>query len=299
MKTIYTKRNGKTTIEYVENDKKNTMFKSNRFPVSDCFEGVPAVKRDHLEVNNLRGVLDTLKRTDCNTYYGQLTELFYRVITTKTVDDFISEENYHSLYRMVSSFLYNYDKPNKYNRRLSSVDVAYRKKFTNDISVMSTAAKEIVERYIRAYVKGLSDNTVDKVRDDIDNGVDPLTLIKVGEVSIANSDDKALKEFIKSLFVYLVKERTDELGEHLCQYCSVEILDCPKMMDDIKKIISEYDFIVSGKQVTFMNKSSQEQLAIGFDEEYEETETLLVTNCKKFFMSEKAKRETKFSYSKK
>lgn len=299
MKTVYTKRNGKTTIEHVEKVKKNTMFKSNRYGISDCFEGVTAVKRDHLEVSNFKGVLDTLKRNDETTYVGQLTELFYRVITSKTIDDFTSEENRYSLYRMISSFMYEYGKPNRFNRRLSPVDTAYRKKFTNDPSVMSTAAKEIVERYIRVYVKGLSKNAVDKVREDIDNGVDPLTLIKVGDVSIADSDDIVMKEFIQSLFVFLVKERTDELGEHLCTYCSINIMDCPKMSDDIKKIISEYDFIVSGQQVTFMNKSSVEQLAIGFDEEYEETETLLVTNCKKFFMSEKAKKEYNFSYSKK
>ena len=61
--------------------------------------------------------------------------------------------------------------------------------------------------------------------------------------------EKPIYKFSKEVFETKVSNRYYESDKHLCWYCNTRIIDCPKILDERKKDIIDYDFIQDGEQV--------------------------------------------------
>ena len=283
MNTIYIKENGVTRTSDEERKKEETkavlINKMNIFDFTDD-KGTTLTNKS---LKTYTSYLDYLTRLDFKELMDRLQVFTYRVVTATSESDLTDGEN--SLYSIIKESLHYYMQPQKFSFRTRLNKKNDVMVFEDKLLVMITVAKETIKRYIKAYLENYTEDQLADIDKKIKNGANPLDYIEINDVKFSNIEDESLKAFSKSILNYYLSEKVkSNVGyKHLCGDCSCPILDCPKILDDPKKNIDEYDFIIDGQQKvhTEMNPDPNDPVYTG--DVIEVVDEFLVTNCKKFF----------------
>lgn len=126
----------------------------------------------------------------------------------------------------------------------------------------------LVLEYFNIVAKKISTNSVEVLENLLSVNIndDKISDFLNDSLPSLNKETK-LYELSKEYLIYAIKIEYNHRMRHLCWDCTINILDCPKILDEKKKSISNYDFIESGEQQ--FDRSGN-------------LEKFVVTKCKKF-----------------
>lgn len=212
-----------------------------------------------------------------NNIFTPSTSDYYKELVNNTYKKLIKITNKSDLISLYGNFkrkLLNADQI-IINSSFRSIDALYNK--YEDI-VLNEFTHKIINKHFYYLIKEEKrNNTIDIAQKILlDANFDVLGNYNEQIPKKRTNNIRAIAEMELIHAIYRISMNNKH--KHLCFDCPVDLCDCPKIMDDTKKYIEEYDFINSGIQ--------------RYNDKTGELEDFYVTDCELFNKTKKTKKKT-------
>ena len=292
MGTVYIKKDGVTT-KVEEPCITNSIFRPQKVDAMELLRGIPPVKgNDRLYINSKK-MLEIIKKDAIDKYVDMINRLTIKIVNMKSLDE-LDKDSDSILNVIINTYMQNkrslnntYNMIKYYDYEMSVIKKSIKE---DNSSAMTAIVKDIIKRYVHIHIYSMNSEEIEKAYKDVASGGNPLDYIFIDGISANDLEDDLLKELISKIAVPEIKNKYDDGFAHLCFDCVVPICECPKILDQVKRNISEYDFITDGKQLTHSEKvvlrTPGPDMVMRVEcTDAEMTDELLVTKCKKFIKS--------------
>jgi len=154
---------------------------------------------------------------------------------------------------------------------------------TNPDLVISIATKKIISNYYLNKILSSGKERVNELENLKMSGVSIDEILEFfGESFNETSISNGIEKLSKKIFSDTIDVVSDQLQTHLCwEHCvNASVLQCPKIADQVKQKIGEYDFITDGYQIFDANGKVDQFIVTGCDN-YVKAEPKVLTSEEK------------------
>jgi len=263
---IYIKENGKTTRVHKNMEKEKKAIQPsqmNALSILQDYSELNIAKSfaceimdvlDYCEksINNRPRYRKTSSVTDninyAKVYNDSMDLLIKRIVTIKTKEDILDLSRNNSLASVIIKVISDIYVTDNVSKGYIDRVIKAHKELSEEalLNVYHRIIKDVIRRFLKKRVDNLSNYKANSQREAITSGTDALSFVYIDDNCLIDLEDEVLKKFIKVVYNHYLRMKTLDSRQHLCFDCPVDLLDCPKIMDDPCKKIYQYPFITDG-----------------------------------------------------
>ena len=129
--------------------------------------------------------------------------------------------------------------------KIKTVKNLYR---TQKDDMLNSFVHELVNEYYNIIVKNISTENILKLNEIIDDNTE--SFLSTININFTEENKKAnIDTLSKEALKEAIHKRYEKDKKHLCWGCTINILNCPKLLDVNKHPIQDYEFIKEGEQL--------------------------------------------------